>query len=256
MKFDDTIAMAAVCDQVSGTGDDVTTESSTSEGSPQFVIVERRRLWRDCLVRWFGLAQRGAHFAAYDTADECIENLDATQDTAAIFLCVEPIEPSADDIRKLVDKFDPIPVVVLSDSEDFAQFAAARHCGAKGCMSANVSLDMLFEAMKTAAAGGFVMTPDGIDAMQRSGSEPPRPTSEHCATLTSRQAAVAEALRQGKPNKIIAHELGMCENTVKVHVRSILTKLNATNRTEAAFKLNGTDAARAAAQPGSASTQG
>ena len=57
-------------------------------------------------------------------------------------------------------------------------------------------------------------------------------------SLTVRQAAVAEALRHGKSNKIIAYELSMCENTVKVHIRTILKKLNATNRTEAAFKLN------------------
>ena len=58
------------------------------------------------------------------------------------------------------------------------------------------------------------------------------------ASLTQRQAAVAEALRHGKSNKIIAYELNMCENTVKVHIRSILKKLHATNRTEAAFRLN------------------
>ena len=56
--------------------------------------------------------------------------------------------------------------------------------------------------------------------------------------LTSRQAAVAEALRRGKANKTIAYELNMCESTVKVHIRSIMRKLQAKNRTEAAFKLN------------------
>ena len=45
-------------------------------------------------------------------------------------------------------------------------------------------------------------------------------------------------MRQGKANKIIAYDLNMCENTVKVHVRNIMKKLKAANRTEAAFKLN------------------
>ena len=56
--------------------------------------------------------------------------------------------------------------------------------------------------------------------------------------FTPRQAAVAHALRRGKANKIIAYELNMCESTVKIHIRNILKKLKATNRTEAAFKLN------------------
>ena len=64
--------------------------------------------------------------------------------------------------------------------------------------------------------------------------QPAQPEEE----LTSRQAAVAERLRRGKPNKIVAYELNMCESTVKVHIRNIMKKLQATNRTEAGFKLN------------------
>nr|WP_246482341.1 LuxR C-terminal-related transcriptional regulator [Methylopila capsulata] len=53
--------------------------------------------------------------------------------------------------------------------------------------------------------------------------------------FTARQAAVVDALRQGKANKIIAYELNMRESTVKVHVRNIMRKLKAKNRTEVAF---------------------
>jgi DNA-binding NarL/FixJ family response regulator len=53
--------------------------------------------------------------------------------------------------------------------------------------------------------------------------------------FTTRQAAVIDALRQGKQNKIIAYELKMRESTVKVHVRNIMKKLNATNRTQVAY---------------------
>ena len=53
--------------------------------------------------------------------------------------------------------------------------------------------------------------------------------------VEERQEAVVEALRQGKANKIIAYELNMQESTVKVHVRNIMKKLNAKNRTEVAY---------------------
>jgi DNA-binding NarL/FixJ family response regulator len=49
--------------------------------------------------------------------------------------------------------------------------------------------------------------------------------------------AVVEALRRGRANKIIAHELNLRESTVKVHIRNIMKKLNATNRTEVAYKI-------------------
>ena len=44
------------------------------------------------------------------------------------------------------------------------------------------------------------------------------------------------AIKQGKSNKVIAYDLNMCESTVKVHVRNIMKKLNAKNRTEVAMK--------------------
>lgn len=59
------------------------------------------------------------------------------------------------------------------------------------------------------------------------------------ATFTDREAQIVHALKVGKSNKIIANDLLMSESTVKVHVRNIMRKLNATNRTEAAYKLHG-----------------
>ena len=56
--------------------------------------------------------------------------------------------------------------------------------------------------------------------------------------FTDRQVEVVEALRRGKANKIIAYELNLRESTVKVHVRNIMKKVKATNRTEVVFKLN------------------
>jgi DNA-binding NarL/FixJ family response regulator len=56
--------------------------------------------------------------------------------------------------------------------------------------------------------------------------------------FTPRQAAVVEALRHGKPNKIIAYELKITESTVKVHIRNIMKKLRATNRTQVAYLVN------------------
>ena len=51
--------------------------------------------------------------------------------------------------------------------------------------------------------------------------------------LTPRQLEVLGRLREGKPNKLIARDLNMTEATVKVHVRQIMRKLGATNRTQA-----------------------
>jgi NarL family two-component system response regulator YdfI len=53
------------------------------------------------------------------------------------------------------------------------------------------------------------------------------------ATLTPREIEVLRLLADGDSNKIIAHKLGISDHTVKFHVTSILSKLNAGTRTEA-----------------------
>ncbi|MBV8797547.1 MAG: response regulator transcription factor, partial [Hyphomicrobiales bacterium] len=54
--------------------------------------------------------------------------------------------------------------------------------------------------------------------------------------VTAREAAVIRAIQQGKPNKVIAYELNMCESTVKVHVRNLMKKMKAKNRTDLAMR--------------------
>ena len=76
---------------------------------------------------------------------------------------------------------------------------------------------MLAEDVKPAAARDEAAPPAGL--------------------LTPRQATVLSLLQQGKANKIIAYELGMSESTVKVHIRNIMRKIGATNRTQAIYKL-------------------
>jgi DNA-binding NarL/FixJ family response regulator len=59
--------------------------------------------------------------------------------------------------------------------------------------------------------------------------------ARHAPELTERQYAVLVYLRQGDPNKVIGRKLGMTETTVKVHVREIMRKLGASNRTQVAI---------------------
>ncbi|SDT37883.1 response regulator transcription factor [Bradyrhizobium canariense] len=55
--------------------------------------------------------------------------------------------------------------------------------------------------------------------------------------FTKREIALLTHLRQGMQNKAIAYELGIAESTVKVHLRNIMSKLHASNRTQVAYML-------------------
>lgn len=64
---------------------------------------------------------------------------------------------------------------------------------------------------------------------------PPRHDASHADTLTARERAVLELVRQGFANKDIATHLVMSISTVKAHVRNIMQKTHATNRTQLAL---------------------
>ena len=53
--------------------------------------------------------------------------------------------------------------------------------------------------------------------------------------LTARERQVLERLQQGASNKLIARQINLRESTVKVHIRQIMKKLGAVNRTQAAL---------------------
>jgi len=91
-------------------------------------------------------------------------------------------------------------------------------------------------AIRLVKDGGTIAPVEPLLANRTRRADPE--ADETSSALTPRQMTVLAHLRQGKANKIIAYELGMSESTVKVHVRNIMRKVKATNRTEVAYRIN------------------
>jgi DNA-binding NarL/FixJ family response regulator len=110
--------------------------------------------------------------------------------------------------------------------------------GARGYIPTSLVLNVAVEAIRLVCAGGIFLPASTILHTQQSpmaGEAKKDPAPE---SFTRKQAAVIEMIRKGKANKTIAYELNMCESTVKVHVRNIMKKLRARNRTQVAFLAN------------------
>ena len=125
--------------------------------------------------------------------------------------------------------------MLISDDEDPDQIVKVLEAGARGFIPSNLPLTVAVEAMRLVRAGGTFVPASSLMAVRRSaeGAAAAKPAGN--GMFTPRQVDVIEALRQGKANKIIAYELEMRESTVKVHVRNIMKKLKATNRTQVAY---------------------
>ncbi|WP_246472469.1 response regulator transcription factor [Azospirillum tabaci] len=141
-------------------------------------------------------------------------------------------------LRDVAGAFGGTPLVVLSDGEEEDLPLEASRLGVRGCLPTNVGLAVAQEALRLVASGGtFFPSPFLHRLLQRreaTEDDPPAPSG--AAALTARQRGVLQRLREGKSNRVIAQELGISENTAKVHVRGILRALGASNRAEAVRK--------------------
>jgi DNA-binding NarL/FixJ family response regulator len=138
-------------------------------------------------------------------------------------------------IRRLVGHFAGVPLVVFGDHEDIEDVVAAIQLGARGYIPTSQDLVEVAEALRFVCAGGtFVPASSLIKCAPQLMAEL-RGHGRACDRLTPREMEVLVRLRQGMPNKGIAHELDISESTVKVFVRRILAKLHAVNRTEVAY---------------------
>jgi DNA-binding NarL/FixJ family response regulator len=205
------------------------------------IVIERRVLFRECLTRCLKMVSEH-NVISFASVEDWLK-VSETVNASLIVLCSGGRARDADtnrDITLLSQSSTPLPTILMSDFEDADQIVDALERGARGYIPTSVSLDVAIEAMRLVRAGGVFVPASSLIASRRSAAESAvtaRQTGN--GMFTARQSAVVEALRRGKANKIIAYELNMRESTVKVHVRNIMKKLRAKNRTEVAFMASG-----------------
>ncbi|MDT8342867.1 MAG: response regulator transcription factor [Thermohalobaculum sp.] len=165
-----------------------------------------------------------------------------------ILLVQAPIRAEQMDavVGRLTPSGERTRVAVLTMAgEDDATLALARDCGADAFLSSDMSLEAFLECLRLVALGvqvfpanasrkprahhngGAAQTPHG----------PPNGVNGHASepTLSNREIEIAAALRDGHSNKIIARKLDITESTVKTHLKAILRKIGAQNRTQVAI---------------------
>jgi DNA-binding NarL/FixJ family response regulator len=206
------------------------------------VIIDRRQLSRYCLANVVQSCFADSTVASFSTVDEFLESGSDLRPVNAILLCVAGgcvQDPAiARDIEHLTGMVQAPPVILVSDNEDPDQILRAFENGIRGYLPTTSTFEVAVEAVRLVKAGGaYVPATSLVSSLQRESNIAENAGREDRADgFTTRQTAVLKALREGKANKIIAYELNMRESTVKVHVRNIMRKLNARNRTEVTFK--------------------
>lgn len=127
-----------------------------------------------------------------------------------------------------------LPVIVISSNDHPRTIGRAQQFGAAAFVPKSAPPAVLLNALRA------VMNGDEWFPPQRAArSAEDAKLAEQLAQLTPQQFRVLMAMAEGLLNKQIAHELGLAENTVKVHITAVLRKLDCYSRTQAAVKVKG-----------------
>jgi DNA-binding NarL/FixJ family response regulator len=127
-------------------------------------------------------------------------------------------------ITAIRGEFPNARIIVLTTYAGDAQAAAALKAGAAGYLLKNLVRRELLETIRAVHSGKRRVPPEIATEI-----------AEHVAddALTGREVEVLRRVAAGKSNKLIAAELDISEGTVKTHMKSILPKLAAADRTHA-----------------------
>ncbi|HEX4659692.1 MAG TPA: response regulator transcription factor [Streptosporangiaceae bacterium] len=124
-------------------------------------------------------------------------------------------------------------VVVLTSATGDDHLVRAMHAGATSYLLKNASAEHVIAAIRAAAAGTASLSPELLTRLTQALRRPPPP--DPLQPLSPREREVLQLIARGHSNRQIARDLTIGEQTVKTHVRSILTKLALQDRLQAAI---------------------
>jgi DNA-binding NarL/FixJ family response regulator len=140
-------------------------------------------------------------------------------------------------VKQIKDVFEDSAVVVISGDETAKSIHQAIQNGAAGYIPKSTDPSVTIHALKLVMAQGTYLPPEALAPMQEANGAATEARPWH-RDLSPRQIAVLRCLLQGKPNKVIAREIGIAEGTVKAHLWAVYQLLGVNNRAQAMYRAH------------------
>ena len=178
-------------------------------------------------------------------ASDGLEAVAKTEECQPDVVLMDIVMPKLDGLeatRRIKKQYPNISVIMLTIYEDNAFVIEAIQAGAGGYLLKDASNDLLQHTIKAVSSGGMLIKTSLLreavtTLVDRTPGRQGKVTGLMGAEeLTSREQQVLTLLVEGRTNKEIAKELGTADETAKKHVENILSKLAASDRTQAAVK--------------------
>ena len=203
---------------------------------PRIVLVDDHALCRNGLSDL--LTHRGGMevLAALSKPDEVLITLrELKPDLVVLDLRMPEIDGLAL-LRRIRAEGIETPALILTMSDSEADLSAALRAGVRGYLLKDMEPEDVIAAIGNAARGELTVAPSmtlKLAQLLQSGSKG-NDRRGMLASLTEREREILDHLARGESNKTIARALDISHDTVKLHVRHILSKLNLSSRVEAA----------------------
>ncbi len=204
--------------------------------APRVVLVDDHALCRTGLSDL--LQKRGGMevVAALVDPDQVVQVLRDEKPDLVVLDLRMPATDGLSLLRRLRAEGIDTPVVVLTMSDSEVDLYAALRAGVRGYLLKDMEPDEVMAGIRKAALGDLAVAPSMTSKLAKMLAGAPKENDPRglLASLTDREREILDHLARGESNKTIARALHISHDTVKLHVRHILFKLNLSSRVEAA----------------------
>ena len=196
-------------------------------------VIDEKSFTRECITRSLQALDDRLDIVSFATSDDCLQNM-KSYDLILYYAhgAVAYWDNDSEKLLSLKRLLNTVPVIILSDIDCPDSLIQMFESGARGFIpTTNTTLPQIIEIIALVKVGGIFVPMSSLSLRRAMGQgATARPVSS--GQFTPNELAVLDRLKLGKANKIIAHELGLSESTVKVHIGRIMKKLKVTNRTQ------------------------
>lgn len=202
-----------------------------------FLVADDHPMFRAAVAHALGTQMRGSlvlEAASRSALEAMLQN-----EPAIDLVLLDLTMPGANGFSSLLwlrSEYPDLPVLVISSNDRPRTVRRAQQFGAAGFVSKAAPVDALTEAVHQVLRGNL-----WFEAASAERSEQDAVLMARLAQLTPQQFRVLMLIADGLLNKQIADRLGLAENTVKIHVTAVLSKLECRSRTQAAVLVKTLD---------------
>jgi two-component system nitrate/nitrite response regulator NarL len=200
-------------------------------------LIDPNQLFREGLKRLLS-EQKCAVVGEAKTLEEALPEIGAGRGIDLVVFDCEAPEGSnpAAAIRTLRSALPTVRVVVLTNNATPGLFGRAIGWGIDGYLLKDMSPEALTRSLQLVTMGQQIFPTRLTVSLLGTGAPAPEKTAAVAGRgLSQREDQILHFLVSGASNKLIARELDLSEATIKVHVKGLLRKVQASNRTQAAI---------------------